>query len=96
MNEGYVGQNKASSFLWSFAQEFNKYMAYETDLPDNYTLDFFNFDEEPFKLKHMEQFFYSQNTDLTAFNEPGRKMLLMHSWSDPEVPVGMTLDCMRG
>jgi feruloyl esterase len=40
----------------------------------------------------MEQFFYSQNTDLTAFNEAGRKMLLMHSWSDPKVPVGLTLD----
>jgi hypothetical protein len=43
VNEGYVGQNKTSSFLWSFAKVFNKYMAYETDLPDNYTLDSFNF-----------------------------------------------------
>ena len=24
--------------------------------------------------------------------EAGGKMLLMHGWSDPEVPVGMTLD----
>jgi hypothetical protein len=32
----------------------------------------------------VEQFFYLQNAD--------RKLLLVHSWSDPDDPVGIALD----
>lgn len=93
VNEGYVGVNKSESFLWGFSEEFNKYAAFQTDKADNWTQDSYEFDTDPFLLKFMEgNIFYSQNSDLTAFKEAGGKMLLMHSWSDPEVPVGMTLD----
>lgn len=91
VNEGYVGQNKTESYLYGFAEEFNKYMAYETDLADDWSMDDFDFDTDPYKMKYMENIFYSQNADLTEFKKAGGKMLLMHSWSDPEVPVGMSL-----
>ena len=91
---GFIGLNNSleTNFLYEFATAFTKYACYEVDKPDNWSLAEFDYEVDPYQMDFMESYYTAQRVDLTEFKEAGGKMLLMHSWSDEQVPIPMTLD----
>jgi feruloyl esterase len=76
---------------YRFADGFFRYMAFEKDDP---AYDWFTFDlnRDLPKIKTIAEIISPTNTDLSAFNKSGGKLLLYHGWADPAISAYGTLD----
>ena len=74
-----------------FGVTFMRYMAFERDAPD-WSLDRFDFDEDPYRMDAIRGILDATNPDLTRFRETGGKMITYHGWSDPALNPMMTVN----
>jgi feruloyl esterase len=62
--------------------EFFRYMAFQEDPGENYSLFDFDFDKDPPRLEYMANIMNSDNSDLEAFRRRNGKLLIYHGWAD--------------
>ena len=69
-----------------------RYLAFQEDPGDSYTLTDFNFDVDPQRMEFMAQIYNADNADLDAFRKRGGKLLMYQSWADPATTPWKTID----
>jgi len=62
-----------------------KYVLFNEDPGESYSLTDFNFDTDPAKLDEMGELLKADNPDLDAFRKSGGKLLMYQGWSDPVI-----------
>lgn len=75
-----------------FARDFLRYMAFQEDPGDSYSVADFDFASDPARLDFMSGIYNSDDPDLTAFKEAGGKLLMFHGWADAIVTPFKTID----
>ena len=74
-----------------------KYVAFETNPPETYTLADFRFDQATFeKLAAFHRLYDATDTDLSGFQSRGGKLILWHGWSDPHISPINTIAFYQG
>ena len=79
------------SILAKASLEFWRYMGFEEDPGESFTLQDFDFDEDPARLEYMGAIINSDNVNLDAFEASGGKLLMYHGWADPIVTPWRTV-----
>ena len=66
------------------------YLLYEENPPQPFSIDSIEFTEAAFdELRPLYMLYAATDTDLTAFEAGGGKLMLWHGWSDPHIsPIG--------
>ena len=67
--------------LERFGVTFMRYMAFRRDDPD-WSLDRFDFDEDPYRMDAIRRILDATDPDLTRFRDAGGRMITYHGWSD--------------
>jgi feruloyl esterase len=76
----------------AFGPNFLQYMAFPDDTPPGWTIQDFDFDEDPARMDAAAATYNSDDPDLTAFAEAGGKLLMWHGWADAIVFPGKTVE----
>jgi hypothetical protein len=79
-------------FIPKFNHNFLRYMAFEHDPGESYSVMDFNFDHDPAKLAFMAQFYNATTPHLTSFKKRGGKLIIWHGWADVLVGPQFTVD----
>ncbi len=69
----------------AYAGDTLRYLAYETSLPDSWSLNDFKFTETTMQSFKMRGLYDATNPDLSVFKRNGGKLLMWHGWSDPHI-----------
>ncbi|MFU2319086.1 tannase/feruloyl esterase family alpha/beta hydrolase [Rahnella sp. PCH160] len=86
--EGVFVPEKTSDPIFSqmIALSSLKYMNYEKNPPENFTLKDVKFTEAAFdELRKMHPLYDATNPDLTAFKAAGGKLIIWHGWADQHI-----------
>jgi hypothetical protein len=73
------------------ADDYGKYLGFEED-PEDYSALDFNFDTDVTLLASQGELYNALNSDLSAFQESGGKMIMLHGLSDPLVLPNQSQD----
>lgn len=75
------------------ANQWLRYMAFsQQDDGAGRTADTFDFDKDPAKLPEMAEVYNATDTDLSAFDRAGGKLLIMHGTADEGISLATTVD----
>ena len=80
-----TGDGSSDFALTPIGTNYLRYLAFEEDPGDSYSILDFDFDRDPARLEHMAQFYSSDNPDLGGFRRNGGKLLMWHSWADAAI-----------
>ena len=69
-----------------------RYLAFQEDPGDTYSITDFDFDTDPERMEFMAQIIKADNPDLEAFQARGGKLLMYQSWADPVATPWKTID----
>jgi len=72
--------------------EYFRYMGFREDPGERFTLEDFDFDNDPPRLEFMGSIYSADNPDLEAFRERDGKLLMVQSWADPAVNPTTTIN----
>ncbi len=84
-------QTAYDGFITMIASEFFRYLAFQDDPGESYSITDFNFDHDPQQLEFMADIINSDNPNLEEFRSRNGKMLMYHGWADAEVTPFMTI-----
>jgi feruloyl esterase len=81
----YTGQTSDASddVFPRFGEGFLRYLAFEEDPGERYTVADLDFDRDPPRLAAMGKVYNTTDPDLDAFRRRGGKLLMWHGWADP-------------
>jgi len=80
---GEVATSDASDDLFPrFGEGFLRYLSFEEDPGERYTVADLDFDRDPPRLAAMGKVYNATDPDLDAFRRRGGKLLMWHSWAD--------------
>ena len=77
----FVDPAGGTPLLERFGVTFMRYMAFTRDDPD-WSLDEFDFDEDPYRMDAIRGILDATDPDLTRFRDAGGRMITYHGWSD--------------
>jgi len=80
--EPWIVRDDAPTTSARFAQTFFAYMAFPQKDP-NYQLSRFNFDRDPPRLEPVHEALDATDSDLSAFQRRGGKIVMYFGWADP-------------
>jgi len=69
-----------------------RYLAFQEDPGDTYSIEDYDFDVDPQRTEFMAQIYNADNAELDAFRERGGKLLMYQSWADPAATPWKTID----
>ncbi len=75
---------------YALQDQFLRYLAFRFDDP-NFDWATFNFDTDPERLRFMGRILNATETNLSAFERSGGRLLLWHGWSDPAISALRTI-----
>ncbi len=87
----FVDPSGNTPLLETFGVTFMRYMAFTRDDPD-WSLDQFDFDEDPYRMEAIRGILDATDPDLTRFRDAGGKMITYHGWSDTALNPLMAVD----
>ncbi len=70
------------SVIGSASLEFFRYVAFQEDPGENYSMFDFDFDTDPPRLEFMAKIINSDNPDLEVFRAKNGKLIMIHGWAD--------------
>jgi feruloyl esterase len=86
------GTESAEDNVLGFASlEFFRYLGFQEDPGESYSMFDFDFDKDPIRLDYMGKIINSDNPDLDAFEARGGKLIMLHGWSDAIVTPWKTI-----
>ena len=90
----FTGNSDEIDDSWSSlaCSEFLRYLAFQEDPGDTYSMTDFNFDTDPQRMKFMSQIINADHPDLEAFRNEGGKLLMYQSWADAATTPLKTID----
>lgn len=91
-NNYIQGPDADESVYTTFGTSFTRDAAFEHDLPEDWTMDQFDWDNDPAALGFMEQFYTGTNTDMSTFKKAGGKLMLFQGWADQSVVPAFAVD----
>ncbi|MXY24328.1 MAG: tannase/feruloyl esterase family alpha/beta hydrolase [Acidobacteria bacterium] len=77
----FVDPSSNTPLLETFGVTFMRYMAFTRDDPD-WSLDQFDFDEDPYRMDAIRGILDATDPDLSRFSAAGGRMITYHGWSD--------------
>ena len=84
-------ENVEDDLLGTASLDFFRYMGFQEDPGESYSMFDFDFDMDPARLEYMGKIINSDNPDLDAFNARGGKLIMIHGWSDAIVTPWKTI-----
>ncbi len=92
--EWIIGKTDMSDdgLVFLFARENLRYLAFQEDPGDRYSVTDFDFDNDPQRLEFMSKIKNADNPDLELFRKKGGKLLMYHGWSDAGVPPWTSIE----
>jgi len=66
--------------------QFLHYLAFPEDPGEQYSVERFDFDQDPPQMEFMAQIYNANDPDLDTFRESGGKLLMWHAWADAGIP----------
>jgi len=85
-------QIAGDDIITQLVSEFFRYLAFQEDPGENYSITDFNFDHDPQRLEFMANIINSDNPNLEEFRSRNGKMLMYHGWADAEVTPFKTIE----
>jgi hypothetical protein len=86
------GTESAEDNLLGFASlEFFRYLGFQEDPGESYSMFDFDFDKDPARLEFMGNIINSDDPNLDAFEARGGKLIMLHGWSDAIVTPWKTI-----
>lgn len=73
-------------------EEYLRYMAFQEDPGESYSIHDFDFDRDPPRLEYLGKLYDADNPDLEAFSSEGGKLLMWHGWADMLVPPTKSIE----
>lgn len=89
--KGTTANPHALQLIVPFNDGFLKYMAFAVD-DDTFTVNDFDFDTTPDRLKFMGRLYNATSPNLREFKKAGGKILMYHGWADSIVPPLFSLN----
>ena len=84
-------ENVEDNLLGIASLEFFRYLGFQEDPGESYSMFDFDFDKDPARLEYMGKIINSDNPDLDAFEARGGKLLMYHGWADAIVTPWKTI-----
>jgi len=78
--------------VFLFARENLRYLAFQEDPGDRYSVTDFDFDNDPQRLEFMSKIKNADNPDLELYRKKGGKLLMYHGWGDAAVPPWTSIE----
>ena len=91
----FVDPAGGTPLLELFGVTFMRYMAFTRDDPD-WSLERFDFDEDPYRMDAIRGILDATDPDLTRFRDAGGRMITYHGWSDTALNPMMALNYYEG
>jgi feruloyl esterase len=90
-----IGTDAALSGGGNYAQEVLRYLAFPVDPGPTYSLFDFDPARDARRLEAKARVYNADDTDLSAFEESGGKLIVYHGWADPLITAGGTVEYVR-
>ena len=84
--------NPHMGHLQTFSEQFYRYLVFQEDPGEDYSITEFDFDKDPPLLQRVASRYNSDNPEIEDFRARGGKLLMWHGWADPVVPPLTTVN----